>query len=95
MSLQPNETTQSTVAKGAKIRTPLHETYANLLTQDRCSFPTSSMLVGSLESFQRSRAVISLGGGRCASRLAAPPVRTRRALLRQRAPDRIICLTVT
>jgi hypothetical protein len=40
---------------------PLHETYANLSTQDRCSFPNSTMLDESLESFQRSRAVISLG----------------------------------
>ncbi len=40
---------------------PLHETYANLLRQDRCSFPISSMLVGCLEKLQIARAVISLG----------------------------------
>ena len=42
-------------------KVPLNEIYANLRMQVCCSFPTSSVLVRSLESFHRSRAVISLG----------------------------------
>ena len=40
---------------------PLYESYANLRMQVCCSFPTSSMLVGSKENPQTFRAAISLG----------------------------------